>query len=298
MLVLTTAKIRKEIKIAALMACDNVYSTSIPPLLFSLGAAIRYGLGPRDMTEVLALSGAWSVLFLFAFEGVNQFTAPQEDSINKPYRPVPAGLATRSGMGYRGLVYCTAFLGLSALISRGTLWAAVLWLSVFVGYLTLPARCYLITKPAAMLLGVAAQEAGAWSIVHPLDATGWRWSLTIAVMFIFPLPLEDVRDMPGDRAIGRVTLALVAGARPVRIWFTAMMTVWPLTAYLLLFRDSGAGRSNILAVTGLFLVLCWSAGLYVSTKSTQHAYRVGYQLYVAVHVALVASPLILLGSVR
>ncbi|MHB6910352.1 hypothetical protein [Streptomyces sp. DB-54] len=58
-----------------------------------------------------------------------------------------------------------------------------------------------------------------WRLAAPVDATGWTWIIALTALLSPPLRFEDVRDMDGDREIGRRALPLVVGHWPVRIMF-------------------------------------------------------------------------------
>jgi 4-hydroxybenzoate polyprenyltransferase len=287
--------IRREVAITVRLFADNVLVASVPPLCFAVATALRFDLGPQRLASVVAEAVLWSVLYIYVYDASNQAEGAAEDALNKPYRPVPAGLVTVAGMRFRMVIGSVLYLVLSAWISGVALIAAAMWTATAIlPNLYASPRYYLFFKPFTMLVGVAAQLAGSWEIAYPLDMTGWWWVLVIAVLFSIPLPIEDVRDMAGDRAVGRRTFALIVGPNPIRAWFIAMMLIWPLVAHLLLFRGSGAASSAISVTTAVFTALCWGTGLYTALNRTHRGNRMAYLLYSAVHLALVASALVLL----
>lgn len=287
--------LRRELAITVRLNADNVWVASLPPLFFTLTSALRFDLGAVDLTLALVEGLVWSLLFIYVFDTANQAEGSAEDHANKPYRPIPSGLVTPSGMWRRCLVASVFFVVLSLFLSPITCAAAVLWVAtVQITHRFLQPKHYRYWKPVTTWVGAIAQLSGAWAIAHPLDSTGWYWTLVIATMFVIPLPIEDVRDMAGDELAGRVTLPLRFGATPVRRWFVAMMILWPVIAYLCLFRESGASAVAIMVATAVIAVLCWPTALLTATRDTHSRNRLAYKLYSFVHVVLTASALLLL----
>ncbi|WP_156365143.1 UbiA family prenyltransferase [Sciscionella sediminilitoris] len=291
----TIGPVRRELRITARLLADNIVISALPPLAFTVVAALRYGLGGVALAGSVLGSLLWSVLFIYVVDASNQAAAAHEDRINKPYRPIPAGLVTETGMWRRAVAGSVLYLVIAACCGWIPLLCAAIWTaSITLFHRRVAQRHYLYVKPWIMVLGVCAQLAGGWSIAHPLDGTGWRWVLGCALLFVLPLPIEDIRDIEGDRAIGRRTLALVLGARPVRAWFIVMMLAWPVLAWLLLFRDSGAAPAVIAVITAVFTALCWGTAAHAALHRGRRGDRIDYQLYSVAQLALVASALVLL----
>jgi methyl-accepting chemotaxis protein len=75
-----------------------------------------------------------------------------------------------------------------------------------------------ITKNLSMSLGVIAMLAAAWELVAPLSLHAIRWILLLACVMYLLFSLQDLRDMSGDRRVGRKTFPLVFGEQKTR-WF-------------------------------------------------------------------------------
>lgn len=287
---------RHEAELTSRMLADNLLASSVPPLMFTLTAALRFNLGAVRSIHALAISVVWSALFLYVFDASNQAVGTTEDAHNKPYRPIPAGLTTVSGMRRRMAVSAALFLGISTAVGWVPAVAAAAWtLAVLALYFVVPVRYGHMCKPLPMFVGTIAQLAGSWAIAHPLDSMGGWWILVVSALFTIALPIEDVRDMEGDRTCGRRTLALTWGAQQVRIYFVGLMTLWPFIAYGLLFNRSGAPEIRVWATTGMFATLCWVTAVYTWLNQTQHGNRRAYLLYSGVHLSLVVSSLALIA---
>jgi 4-hydroxybenzoate polyprenyltransferase len=288
--------LRHELIVTARLNADNVWVASLPPLLFTLTAALRFHLGAVDLAVALVASAVWSVLFIYVFDTANQAGGADEDHANKPYRPIPSGLVTPAGMWRRNYVGSAVFVVLSAALGLTTFAAAVAWICIVqITHRFLRPRFYILWKPVTTWAGVIAQLAGSWAIAHSLDSTAWFWIIMLATMFIIPLSIEDVRDMDGDRIIGRVTQPLLFGATAVRTWFVAMMVIWPAVSYLVLFRTSGGSDVTVVAACGLMALLCWPTAILTATRNTRSRNRTAYKLYSLVHVALAICAVLVLA---
>ncbi len=129
---------------------------------------------------------------------------------------------------------------------------------------------------------------------RPRHYTGWAWILVITITFMAALPFEDVRDMAGDRAIGRQTLALTVGPWPVRIWFAAVTSVLPAVLYLLLYRHSHAATPVILTCSAAVAALSLTTTARSLCIRTVPADRINYLLFTITYCVAVAMGLPLL----
>jgi 4-hydroxybenzoate polyprenyltransferase len=288
--------LRRELVVTARLNADNVWVASLPPVLFTLTAALRFDLDAIDLAVAIVASVLWSMLFIYVFDTANQAGGSEEDHANKPYRPIPSGLVTPAGMWRRNYAGSAIFVGLSATLGLTTFVAAIVWIAtVQITHRFLKPRFYILWKPVTTWVGVIAQLGGSWAIAHSLDATAWFWIVALATMFIIPLSIEDVRDMGGDRIIGRVTQPLLFGATAVRTWFVVMMVVWPAVGYLVLFRTSGGSDVAVAIASGLMALLCWPTAVLTAIRNTHSRNRLAYKLYSLVHVALTMCAVIVLA---
>jgi 1,4-dihydroxy-2-naphthoate octaprenyltransferase len=271
------ARLRFEMAVTARLLADNASASSLPPLLFTAVACAHYQTSSAKTILYLTTSAVLFVFYQYVFDTSNQARGVQEDMLNKPYRPIPSGMITSQGALRR--FWCAMPLYTLLGWLTGTLVWVLLWQAVVIGLNLVSApRHYFIAKPIAMILGTIAQLAAAWQIVAPLDSVGWSWVLVLAITFNLPLPFEDVRDMDGDRRIGRRTLALLIGHWPVRIWFAITMTALPITLHLLLLAPSHAGVFAVVACDTAIVALSWTAAARSLLLRTVPADRVTYLL--------------------
>ncbi|RSM98240.1 hypothetical protein DMB42_45410 [Nonomuraea sp. WAC 01424] len=222
-----------EIKLTGRLMADNAVASWLPGVTFTAAACAHHDIGGWPLARHLVISGLLFGLFAYIFDTSNQAKGAVEDAVNKPYRPVPAALTTPSGLLRRFWIAMAAY-GLLGWATGTLMWVA-LWQAIVIGlHLLVRPGHYLLVKPVPLLAGTVAQLAAAWQLAGPVDATGWRWILVLAIAFNVPLRFEDVRDVDGDRRLGRITLPMVIGHWPVRLWFAASMIAFPVVVYLLL----------------------------------------------------------------
>jgi len=285
--------LRSEARLTARLLADNVSAALVPGLLCTAAAGVHYRVGGPGMAARLAVSAGVFLLYSYVFDASNQARNAAEDRVNKPHRPIPSGLATSHGLLRRfwaGMAVYTLVGWFAGILPWVLLWQAVI---VGLNLLSKP-RHYIFVKWPAMVCGAIAQLAAAWRIGGPLDSTGWTWILVITITFIAALPFEDVRDMAGDRAIGRRTLALTVGPWPVRIWFATVTAVLPVVLYLLLYRRSHAGTPVILTCSAVVAALSWTTTARSLCRRTVPADRITYLLFTITYCVAVAMALPLL----
>ena len=71
----------------------------------------------------------------------------------------------------------------------------------------------------------------AWTFVQPVTPLAWRWILVIAGIIFVLVSAQDLRDMEGDRHIGRRTVPLVFGEQPTRIGLAVGFALLPFVVH-------------------------------------------------------------------
>ncbi|KAF2167168.1 hypothetical protein M409DRAFT_22596 [Zasmidium cellare ATCC 36951] len=176
----------------------------------------------------------------------------------------------------------------------GVLEWVLLWqTSTIVINISCPPRQYFWCKTLCMSMGIAAQLSQAWQLVAPIDAVGRQWITFMTVAYPPPLIFEDVRDMKGDDAAGRRTLALMLGEWPVRIWFAVIMGFMPVMVHVFLFSLVGAEIWRIVLCDSFVAVICWTTVVRSLTMRSVKADRATYQLFIFSYVVVLSCGCIL-----
>lgn len=73
--------------------------------------------------------------------------------------------------------------------------------------------------------GCIAQLTAAWAIGGSEAQMGWDWIKYITLYMLWPIPLQDLRDVPGDKAVGRLTTPILMGDTICK-FFLALKSLW------------------------------------------------------------------------
>lgn len=283
-----------EAEVAVRMMADNASATLVPPLLFTAAASAHYQIDGASFVRTLLICAGQFLLYQYIFDASNQVRASAEDAVNKPYRPIPSGIVSAPGL-LRRFWWSMLLFTLAGWLT-GTLVWVLLWQAVVVllNLVSKPHQ-YIVVKPVAMILGTIAQLAAAWTLVGPLDATGWTWVLVIAIAFNLAMPFEDVRDLEGDRQIGRRTLAMVVGEAPVRIWFALNMFALPAVLHTMLLLRETDLVIVLVACDVPIVAISWTAAVRSMLWRGVQADRLTYLLYTFAYGTALAIGIPILG---
>lgn len=250
------------------------FSASIAPaMLFGAAAWNSSALPLNALGWAIVQSFVYFWLYISIFCLANQYVGIEEDRHNKPHRPLIAGLVTPRGVLARWCVLMIAYtiFGWALGVLKWTLiWQATSILHNFGGW---DKRWY--TKNFSMWLGVVAMLGAAWEIVRPLTPIAMQWTIVLACVVLVLVVIQDLRDMPGDRANGRRTFALVYGEARTRKLMALCFALLPVVVHVWLMQPLGMSLSVALSELGLALIsLVISARLLVrrSITADHHTY--------------------------
>ncbi|KAK7990660.1 UbiA prenyltransferase family protein [Apiospora arundinis] len=254
--------------------------------------------GIRGTVITLALD----LLCSYVFEVCNQATSPEEDFLNKPYRPIPAGLLTVAQLKTRWALAWT--LGPLALLHFFGPWAMTYLLAyeatiafcyVWPGWLSWILRNLFVAQVYFFQVRLLNQVLG-----HAVPVPGWDFDLLIdfavSVWFLCTIHVQEFHDLEGDRESGRVTLPALLSPRGLRFLRagTALYTV--VFAVALAFVGYQRISEHILVVpmsllqlgTSAFLAYrVWASNSPQMDKVTYHVYYYIPALFILLELALV-----------
>lgn len=238
-----------EITLSWHFIAGDLSSTIVPALLF-LGAAWNsQTVSTGELVRAVAYGLVYFWLYIYVFCLSNQLAGIEEDRVNKPHRPLVTGAVSYRGAQERWRLLMLIFAWVGSLLNVlhwTLLWQLVLVLHNFGGW---SKRWY--TKNLVMSLGVIAQLGAAWELVQPLTPLAWQWILVIAGVVFLLISVQDLRDLDGDRRIGRRTFPLVFGENQTRFFLAACFALLPVVVHRWLMQP--AGLSWILIVCDLAL---------------------------------------------
>lgn len=263
----------REVSLSWTFIAGDISSTIIPATLF-LTAAWHSQASPIIAWVDAAARGLlyfWLYIYIFCLS--NQIAGLEEDRINKPHRPLVRGDVPVAGAWQRWLWSMGAFTVTGwafGVLPWALLWQAVTVLHNFGGW----ARPW-YGKNLMMALGIVAQLGAAWTLVQPLTPLAWRWILVIAAIIFVVVSAQDLRDMEGDRRIGRRTVPLVFGEQPTRIGLAVAFALLPLVVHSWLIMPSGLTTGALVSDVLLAVMSFVISGrllLLRSRKADHHTY--------------------------
>ncbi|PWY67635.1 hypothetical protein BO94DRAFT_478734 [Aspergillus sclerotioniger CBS 115572] len=187
-------------------------------------ASLLYRKAPREeMIPAIAMAFLYGFLYLYTFVVSNQITGVSEDKINKPDRPIASGAESLKAAKIRYWVLTALYLGFGHVLGVSE-WA-LLWILTTIAHNPLGFSNFGPTKDLCMGLGCIAQLKAAWAIGGSPPDMGWEWIKVITLYMLWPIPLQDLRDVPGDLAAGRRTTPILLGDFPARLYISAGIVV-------------------------------------------------------------------------
>ena len=282
----------RETQICWQVVVYDFSSTVMPAFLFSTAAWVSAS-SPKAMIWALLHNLVYFCLYAFTFCLSNQIAGIEEDRINKPTRPLVTGLVSYRGAQVRWVVSMVLFtlLGWSLGVVEWTLlWQASLTMYNFGGW----AKKW-FTKNLVMSLGVVAQLAAAWQLVTPLTLTAWCWILVVAGV-VFPLiSLQDLRDIDGDRSIGRKTFPLAVGENATRAILGIGFALLPVIVHYILMQPAGNAWYVLLCEMGVTIISLTIAIRVVMCRTMEGDHRT-YMLFTYWYCGILSSAIIIMAA--
>ncbi|PVH94757.1 hypothetical protein DM02DRAFT_721109 [Periconia macrospinosa] len=203
----------------------------------------------------------WLNLLIFDFANQRLPQSVQEDTINKPWRPIPSGLITSEQMRKTMLVTIPLVLALDHYVFHVGLEAQLIptftWL-----YNDLGGAEDWIPRNIIIAGGFVLGNAGSLKVAagispnQPARLTfgGTIWVTLISSVILTTMHVQDLKDKEGDHARGRRTAPIVLGERMCR-WSIAIPVVawsWLCTR----FWDIGIWAAAPMALGGVVVWRC------------------------------------------
>ncbi|KAJ7210879.1 UbiA prenyltransferase family-domain-containing protein [Mycena pura] len=262
----------------------------IPGMMYTVAALRSLDALPSDDFPRVALTRSfiYFVLFIYSMDIANQINGYAEDRVDKPDRPIPSGLVSLKGAHIRW------YITTGALLALGAAWGVLRWAALWVGITVYTNWCggnaHWVTKNLLfMSVGSLSIVTAAWGLAAPIGPAEWRFMLLLSALFGLVASVQDIRDMEGDRAVGRRTLPLVLGAR-FRGAMAALICAAPPVAWTVRFYDS---KNAFVPPCGALLTLAMLYMAYRVLRGRSAAYDHGtYMLLTYIYCGCVAVPML------
>jgi 4-hydroxybenzoate polyprenyltransferase len=270
----------KEFYVSLRFIQNDIWAGVMPGLAFTLVALRQDVTTVGGMLRALLGSLLYFWLYLYGHTLANQIVGVEEDRINKPERPLPSGLVSLAGARLRLLVVTVLLLlagwGLGVL-RWAALWVVTYLLLNFYGH-----KHWFWKNSLPMSVGALAMLCAAWELVLPMTMRAWQAAGTIAGFVALTSPIQDFRDIAGDRLLQRKTLPISLGERPARIVVALALLVWLPVAALLLMRPALGtpfGWAFAIAIFSLVVTVAVRLLRYQGPAADHRTYRLYEYLY-------------------
>ncbi|KAH8424840.1 UbiA family prenyltransferase [Aspergillus melleus] len=174
----------------------------------------------------------WANLLVFDIANQRLLESIREDSLNKPWRPLPRGLIDPNETRRLLLGAVPIVLALSAALGvweESALILILTWMYNDLGGGDELTRDIMIAIAYDVFLFGSLRIALATTTSCAnisLSATGFRWLGIIAGVIMSTMQIQDLRDQAGDRTRGRKTWPLVVGDMASRAWIATCVMFW------------------------------------------------------------------------
>ncbi|GJJ13298.1 hypothetical protein Clacol_007550 [Clathrus columnatus] len=196
----------------------------------------------------------WTWLHVLQCALANQTLSPEEDALNKPDRPIPAGRISQESARLLRWFCIIPCLALSSLYSA-TVFRASACLTIFlIIYNELTFNSHWLSRNLLNGAGLACFEVGATLIsaddhTH-LTPVAIKAVIISASVFLTTIHTQDFKDVVGDKEIGRLTLPMIF-PKASRISIPILLSLWSLLLQWL--WNTNQFVSNILVALSIFI---------------------------------------------
>jgi 4-hydroxybenzoate polyprenyltransferase len=184
-----------------------------------------------DTLKSFSLSAVWVLIVALGFSISNQRqpTSIREDSVNKPWRPLPSQRITPSQAST--LLVITSIIGLLFSSVFGGLVPYLLQLAASYHYNDLGgAQGHHAVRDLLNGIGMTAWLFGCMDVA---GGPGFRFSnsdlatsVVLTAAIATTIAIQDFRDLDGDSKCGRATLPIVLGHKIARVILATSILVW------------------------------------------------------------------------
>ena len=232
-----------------LFTCDNHQIIVLPWTGAGIadalsGSALTTNHAPSFRTIAFRLPHAllWMWLNILAFAITNQRSprSVTEDSVNKPWRPIPSGRLSTLQAQNLLLALVPLILLITTYSGAGSTTAVAFvlnWMYNDLGGSDVHYTIRNLINALAMIVASTGTTRVAMydgSNLHDFSATGYQWLAIKATIVFTTLQIQDLRDQDGDRSRCRNTAPIALGdqftrwtiAGPVMFWSTICPFFW------------------------------------------------------------------------
>ena len=232
----------------------------------------------------LVLGIFYLFLFILTFDLSNQINGIEEDIINKPERPLASGYWSIDQAWNYLIIFSFTFASIAWFLnvfSYSLAWIIISLFHNFLGH-----KYWYLKNHVSLTIGSFILIASVYSIFCPIDQSSLREFIVVALAGGISSVTQDLRDLDGDKIIGRRTLPIIFGeAMAVRI--TAISLIVGCSIFDIYFFMDGVNSQlaqisffTIVIVQLLNLIVLLLAQEQKSYKLVYDIFKINFILYV------------------
>jgi 4-hydroxybenzoate polyprenyltransferase len=255
-----------HLRTAYLFSVDDLEAAVLTGFIFgvlnALTAPVLSMGSPVTPSRIITCAPAmllwsWCTLLLHNVQNQRHPSSVAEDSVNKPWRPLPSGRITAAQAGYVMHSLYPINLAISSMVGGLVPFLVIAVFSFW--HNEMGGAHDGILKNIHSAVGLASFMAGPLEIatgqsIFSGDGTAAIWLSVLAGTISTTIHTQDLRDMAGDKAIDRHTIPLTIGDTNARVLVALGVVFWTLGACLLW----GMGWAEWLWPTSLGLLLVFN----------------------------------------
>ncbi|KAH9017383.1 UbiA prenyltransferase family-domain-containing protein [Lactarius pseudohatsudake] len=249
-----------------------------------------YLASPSTTPDRMLFAMLWTWLHLLQFCVSNQSLDPEEDSSNKPWRPIPSSLISVDNA--RNLRWMLLPLCISVSVRLEVYWQGMSLALAFLAHNEFGLHSHLFMRNICNAWGYASFNAGAFAIASGQSTVTTRTMISFAInslIIISTIYAQDFRDEVGDKRMGRQTIPIL-WPKGSRIGIFMVLAAWSICL------SWACGLGSFFSV--LFCAWAIFVGLRFFQKRTAEADQRSYRYYniwlaaaQVVHVPVIAAAL-------
>ena len=267
---------------------NDLWVTLFPSIAIVVAALVHSTASPGKTCYLLVAGFVLAWLQVYSVTLSEQLHSQAEDYLNKPWRPLASGAVSHAWFRTRSVIFALTYLLVGIVLGAG-------WWCLSVGVISLlhahvGLSRWWLAKNILPTLGLLAMLGAQWRIVAPLTPAAWRWMIGMFVLIVVVIHIQDLRDLEGDRVVGRRTLPMVLGDRPTRISLALTFLMMPLADRILM--QVGPGSSLMAwacyAVTTLLcLIITWCILTCRGREADHRTYRYWEYWFTAMFLSMI-----------
>jgi 4-hydroxybenzoate polyprenyltransferase len=273
-----SARLLFEIIMAWKITARDFPATLIPYLCVGVGTFLAAALPMRELPTILLKLAVYGFLYVYAFTTVNQLTSIEEDRVNKPDRPLPQGLITRRWMFQHAIVTNILYAASGFLFAIP--WPTLTWLAlIHLHNIRWIYRHWFFKNIVFIGLGAAVQLTATWELISPAASPPWSWICVASLLAGIGYNVQDIRDVAGDRLVGRKTMPIAWGEKKARIALSFVLFAIPMVQYMALRSPRPGSGLVLLAAIGIPGAVVWLSAICFLLFQNPRSDNWSYQLF-------------------